>query len=441
MNSVKILSYKDFIFLLIIYIVTSKLNNNIFLSNDNIIANITSDNETEFRLAVEKLNKNEGGIIYIDTSIINIAKNSPIELSGILEGGIIGIKQKNGEYPRINFKKVRDNFVPNTISQGMITITGSNKFIKYLIIENSACYGINISGKKTTIDHVITRYNNFPGISLYNSEDTTLNYCYSYRNFGKNSFGKLGAGFAIDISTSKNVKFNYCFAWENSNNGWISFYNGNTDNSESLSFLHSAGWNNGNIDIFTGKYDYDNGKILDKNLWSIEELINSDENFENNYKNKNFNIENGKINGENAIDWITKSNGYINGYGFELGVKKISDTRIARIVVDYVVSFDNKSKGFINKNHKKCLAYFTNSVSFNNNINYDIEFNFGKWDNNWSWGEKNKAQSELTFKKPNNDNSAQKIFYSVRDQIIKTISSNTFNDNFNFDIAIKNLNE
>ena len=56
-------------------------------------------------------------------------------------------------------------------------------------------------------------------------------------------------------------------------------------------------------------------------------------------------------------------------------------------------------------------------------------------------GEKIKAQSELTFKKPNNDNSAQKIFYSVRDQIIKTISSNTFNDNFNFDIAIKNLNE
>ena len=189
------------------------------------------------------------------------------------------MKQNNDEYPRISFKKVRDNFIPNTISQGMISITGSNKFIKYLIIENSACYGINISGKKTTIDHVITRYNNFPGISLYKSEDTTLNYCYSYRNFGKNSFGELGAGFAVDLTTSKNTIFNYCFAWENSNNGWLSFYNGNTDNSESLSFLHSAGWNNGNIDVFTGKYDFDNGRILDKNLWSIEELINSDAKF------------------------------------------------------------------------------------------------------------------------------------------------------------------
>ena len=422
---------------------TSKLNNNIFLSNDNnnIITYITNDNETELREAVEKLNKIGGGIIYIDTPIINIIKNSPVELSGLLEGGIIGMKQNNDEYPRISFKKVRDNFIPNTISQGMISITGSNKFIKYLIIENSACYGINISGKKTTIDHVITRYNNFPGISLYKSEDTTLNYCYSYRNFGKNSFGELGAGFAVDLTTSKNIIFNYCFAWENSNNGWLSFYNGNTDNSESLSFLHSAGWNNGNIDVFTGKYDYDNGRILDKNLWSIEELINSDANFEKNYKNKNFNIDNGKIDGEKVIDWITKANGYIDGYGFEFGEKMINDIRVAQRKVDYTAAFDNKSKGFTNKNNKKCLASFTNNVSFNNNINYDLEYNFGKWNNNWSWGEKNKVQNELTFKKPNNENSAQKLFYSIRDQIIKTISSNTFNDNFNFDIAIKNLNE
>ena len=437
------LSYKNFLFLLIIYLASSKLNNNKFLSNDNnnILAYITNDNETELREAIEKLNTIGGGIIYIDTPIINIIKNSPIELSGLLEGGIIGMKQNNDEYPRINFKKVRDNFIPDTISQGMLSIIGSNKFIKYLIIENSACYGINISGKKTTIDHVITRYNNFPGISLYKSEDTTLNYCYSYRNLGKNSFGELGVGFAVDLTTSKNVIFNYCFAWENSNNGWLSFYNGNADNSESLSFLHSAGWNNGNIDIFTGKYDYDNGRMLDKNLWSIEELINSDENFEKNYKNKNFNIDKGKINGEKAIDWITMANGYIDGYGFEFGQKMINDIRIAQKIIDYTAAFDNKSKGFTNKNNKKCLASFTNSVSFNNNINYDLEYIFGKWNNNWSWGEKNKVQNELNFKKPNNENSAQKLFYSVRDQIIKTISSNKFNDNFNFDIAIKNLNE
>ena len=165
------------------------------------------------------------------------------------------------------------------------------------------------------------------------------------------------------------------------------------------------------------------------------------QNFEKNYKNKNFNIDNGKIDGEKVIDWITKANGYIDGYGFEFGEKMINDIRVAQRKVDYTAAFDNKSKGFTNKNNKKCLASFTNNVSFNNNINYDLEYNFGKWNNNWSWGEKNKVQNELTFKKPNNENSAQKLFYSIRDQIIKTISSNTFNDNFNFDIAIKNLNE
>ena len=432
--------YKNFFIIFLLNIISSiiSINTNV-LSEEDIIYRIKADNESEFRYAVEQLNK-IGGIIIIDTPMININIDSTIEIGGNLEGGIIGLKQINDEYPQINFKNVRDVSNPKAISKAMISITGSNKFLKYLIVENSACYGINISGKKTILEHIIARYNNFPGISLYKSEDTTLNYCYSYRNFGRNSYGELGAGFAVDLGTSINTIFNYCYAWDNSNDGLLSFYNGQVDNSESLSLFHSASWNNGNLDVFIGKYDYNNGKPLDKNLWSIQDMINSDEYFEINYKNKAFNIDNAKINGENVGEWISKANGYIDGNGFEFGTKTISKFQNSKRTGEYLVSFDNKSKGFINQNGQKGIAYFDNNVAFNNNINYQLSYNFQKWLNNWSWGDIQNNQNELTYKKPNNINSAQKLFYSIRDQIINTISSNKFNDNLSFDYAIKNLN-
>ena len=411
----------------------------LFIQDGDIIATISTDNETEFREAIKILNI-MGGIVYIDTPIISISSDVKIELSGPSAGGIIGLKQPNDEYPRIDFKKVRDNFDGKSISQGMITITGNHKFLKYLIVENSACYGINVSGKKNYLDHIITRYNNFPGISLYKAESTTLTHCYSYRNFGRFSYGQLGDGFAIDFGTSNNTIFSYCFAWDNSNDGWLSFTNGQTDYSESVSFLHCGSWNNGNINVFTGKYDYDNGKPLDKNLWSIQDLINSDENYEKNYNKKEFNIDNGKICGEDVKEWISKANGYIDGSGFEFGQKTISDIQNPKRIVDYTASFNNKDKGLTNKNNLKCRADFTNNASFNNKINYQISFNFEKWSNNWSWGNKIDDQKDLDLKKPSKINTSEKLFYSVSEQIIKIITSNKFNDDLNFDSAIKNLN-
>ena len=40
--------------------------------------------------------------------------------------------------------------------------------------------------------------------------------------------------------------------------------------------------------VFIGKYDYDNGAPLDKNLWTIREMIKYDENFASNYYKKLF---------------------------------------------------------------------------------------------------------------------------------------------------------
>ena len=117
------------------------------------IATITTDNETELLEAVKTLNKN-GGTIYIKTPVINISTKSTIKITGSTAGGLVGKKLSDGTYPRLDFKNARD---AGSSARG-ITISGTNQYIKYLIIENSGDNGIWISGANNTIDHVIARY-------------------------------------------------------------------------------------------------------------------------------------------------------------------------------------------------------------------------------------------------------------------------------------------
>ena len=71
---------------------------------------------------------------------------------------------------------------------------------------------------------------------------------------------KDGDGFTIEINSFNN-KFNYCFAWDNSKSGfnYYSFFlSQRTNTTEDFTYSHSASWNNGNMDVFSGKYDFDN---------------------------------------------------------------------------------------------------------------------------------------------------------------------------------------
>lgn len=184
---------------------------------DSTITTITSNSESALLSAVKTLNKS-GGVIYIDTAVISISSTSTIKLSGSTSGGIIGKQQSSGAYPRIDFTKARD---AGSTARGF-TISGSNQYMKYLIIENAGDNGIWVSGAKNTLDHIITRYNNDSGIQLSdNADSNTLNYCYSYRNADVNTYGANADGFAPKLGASNNV-FKYCFAWDNSDDGWDS---------------------------------------------------------------------------------------------------------------------------------------------------------------------------------------------------------------------------
>ena len=399
------------------------------------IATISSDNEQDLLNAVTQLNKS-GGIIYIDTPVINISSKSTIKLSGTIAGGITGKQQSNGQYPRIDFKKARNS---GSTARGF-TITGSNQFIQYLIIENAGDNGIWIGGSSNTIVHIITRYNNDTGIQLSNgAKSNRLNYCYSYRNVDVATYGGNADGFAPKLEASDTI-FNYCFAWDNSDDGWDS-YDNEGQVSTSVSYLHCGCWNNGNVDVFTGKYDYDNGRVLDKGLWTVQQLIESDSNFESNYNNKKFSLDKGKINNMSAASWIAKAQSEMNGNGFKFGSKYTPQSTNIKRTADYSVAFDHKTKGFDNNNSEKCTGSFTNCVSFNNHINYQLPYTFAKWSNNWSWSPKKVDQylQNQALKTPSDINAAVKSFYTVRDAIMQNCRHNMFNDKVNFDNQIKRL--
>ena len=69
-------------------------------ADDDEIATITTDDEKALLTALDTLNS-RGGTIYIDTPVITMKEKASFTIEGNFPGGIIGIRQLNGEYPRI----------------------------------------------------------------------------------------------------------------------------------------------------------------------------------------------------------------------------------------------------------------------------------------------------------------------------------------------------
>jgi hypothetical protein len=399
------------------------------LGDDDEIATITSDNENELAQAIRLLNQN-GGTIYIDTPVIHIV-NATLTFLGTVSGGIIGERQANGEYPRLSFINSK-----KSVEFSGIVFYASNKFVEYIIIEHSLTFGIEVYGHNNIFDHVISRYNSGPGF-VVSGDFNTFNYCYSYRNFNKEiRYNINGDGFRINGEIG-NV-FKYCFAWDNSNSG---FNYMRYLNSSDLSYINSGSWNNGNINVFTGRYDFDSSYPLDKNLWTIQAIIDSDKNFVSNYYNGKFNIDNAKIDQYSIDQWISIVSPRIAGEGFTFGNQNSSQSIDVKRTSLYNVAFNNRGGGFVDNYDHKYNAFFTDCVSFNNNINYRIPYTLSRWSNNWSWNSMNaeEVNGNASLKRPANTNAAQRQFYAVRNQITNAVFANMFPDDVNFDRTIRQL--
>ncbi len=401
------------------------------LVDDDEIATITSDNENELVEAIRILNKN-GGTIYIDTPIINV-RNATLTISGTVSGGIIGIRQATGEYPRITFVESTKNRALSGLA-----VFGSNKFLEYLIFEHSLTFGVEIYGNNNVLDHVISRYNSGSGFLIF-GDFNNLNYCYSYRNYDTFPFDKNADGFRINGEIS-NV-LNYCFGWDNFNSGFTYV---RALNSSDLSYLHCGSWNNGNINVFTGKYDYDSSYPLDKNISTVAEIIKSDENYVSNYYNKKFSLKNAEIEGESVAKWTSRVSPTMDGEGFTFGNYNSSQSIDVKRNSLYNVAFNNKAGGFVDNFNHRYNAFITDCVAFNNKINYKFEnYTLSKWSNNWSWNSKTKEQlrDNAKLNKPANVNAAQRQFINIRNQITNAVFANMFPDGVNFDRAIRSLSE
>lgn len=402
----------------------------------NTIATITSDSQTELANAIKTM-KTSGGTIYINTPKISLS--TALKLEGTTKGAIVGVQQSDGTYPVLDFSGLRNS---GSSSRGLtIASTASNKLIQNIIVEKSGDNGIYINGKNNTIEHVIARYNGDTGIQLSGETATgnVLRYCYAYRNCDVKTNGANADGFAPKLGAS-DTTFEYCYSWDNSDDGWDSFDKAG-DNGAKVVYKHSACWNNGNPQVFTGEYDYNNGNALDTNLWTVEQMIASDSSFASNYANKKFSTANAKINGSTVAAWLTKANTAMNGNGFKFGSKDTAQNEGVTRTADYCVAFDHKSKGFDNNNSQGCSGYISNCVSFQNNINFQLPYVFKLWTNNYSWGAitSETAKQDVTPTIVTDTTTATNKFYAVRDKIVDAVYANKFPDGVTFDSTIDSL--
>ena len=429
-------------FLNCIFIQSKFLDKSLLEENaeDEIIITIDKDDETALRDAIDIINE-KGGMIILNTPVVYITEHKVLKITGTKKAGILGLRQPSGEFPSIYLDLHSiDGVMPSPKFFSGIELYGGNKYLKNIIVERSIGSGVYIKGQNNTLDHVIARYNGYSGIQIDTEGDNNaIKNCYSYRNLCT----LLGEGTGFLVSGANNVLFENCVAFDNANYGFSSGLESN--NPKNISYSHCSSWNNGNIDVFSGKYDYDNGKALDKNIWIIEKIINHDKNFEKNYKNKNFTIPNIYINKDRKLsEYLSDIEKKAKKIGFELARENNEAiNHDAKRNIDYCVSFDHKSYGFaVNKTGLNYTLNLTNSISFNNLMNFNLpDTHYDTWANNWSWGSKNGdlTNIENTLKTPSNLEASLNLLYQIRDRIIDSLFQNKFPDSITFDIAIRGL--
>lgn len=344
----------------------------------------TVTNFTDLLSAVNSMaSVNGGGTVYINAKTIDCTSQLALKSTKGNPVNIVGVKQSDGTYPVLDFSSFRNSTIgitgPTLKASGDsnvgVRISGSYYTLENLIIEKAGDNGVQIKGanaKYNTLNNCIVRYNNDAGVQItggasYNS----MRFVYSYRNCDIYSLGGNSDGFAPKLGASTGNTFYGCYAWDNSDDGWDSFDKTDSGYTKDLVYEECACWNNGNPDVFTGKYDFEKGNALDTDLYMIELICNQDSDFASHYNKGNFslpttsfiNTSSGKI---NLSAW-TGSDYDGNPNGFKFG-SAYSDKNSVRTVKN-CLAFDHGKKGFDN-NNSAVKASFENCVSFDNGYNY-----------------------------------------------------------------------
>lgn len=350
-----------------------------------------------------------GGKVYVTGTSIACTSQIALSKANANDVSIIGVPNIDGTYPVLNFNSMRTAYtgVASSDSQVGVRISGSKYTIKNLIIEKAADNGIQIKGATAgynTIENCITRYNNDAGIQITaGANHNTIRFVYSYRNCDVYSLGGNADGFAPKLNAATGNTFYGCYAWDNSDDGWDSYDKVSTELTTDLTYQECATWNNGNPKVFTGQYDYENGKPLDTNLFLIEQITKQDSSFATNYANKAFALPTTSFITTSAgtfspANWVVNYNGNSNGFKFG---SYLTTSATVRTVIN-CLAFGHTSKGFDNNNGAS-TASFTNTVAFDNKYNYYFPpFTITGFTNvlGFSGGSSNNIPSGLTVTTP-----------------------------------------
>ncbi len=327
--------------------------------------------------AIDKAESNGGGKVYVKGTTISCTGQIALSTSNS-NVQIIGVQNSDGTYPVLDFSSFLDSYIGKSTSDSGagIRITGSKYTIKNLIIEKTPDNGIQIKGSSAgnnTVSNCIVRYCNDAGLQItQGAYSNTIEYVCSYRNCDVYTLGGNADGFAPKLAAGKGNTFYACYAWDNSDDGWDSY--DKTDGlTYDLSYEWCACWNNGNPDVFTGQYDFENGDSLDTNMLLVQLIMEKDSSFASNYKNGKFSLPTSKfiVTEEGTIapsSWTGDLNGG-NPNGFKVG--SVNTTSSCTRTMKYCLAFDHAKKGFDN-NNSAVTAYMSNCVAYDNGYNYYI---------------------------------------------------------------------
>ena len=247
---------------------------------------VTVSTYNDLRSAISKVEKAGGGKVYVKGN--KIACDWQIALSKANANvQIIGVQNADGSYPELNLSDFMAKYIGKASSDAAagVRISGSNYTLQNLIIEHAPDNGIQIKGKSAgnnKVSNCIVRYNNDAGLQVTaDAYRNTIEAVYSYRNCDVYTRGGNADGFAPKLGAGSGNTFTYCYAWDNSDDGWDSFDKAG-DVTPDITYTNCAVWNNGNSDVFTGKYDFDHKKALDENLHLVQLIKAKDGSFASN---------------------------------------------------------------------------------------------------------------------------------------------------------------
>ena len=247
---------------------------------------VTVSTYNDLRSAISKVEKAGGGKVYVKGN--KIACDGQIALSKANANvQIIGVQNADGSYPELDFSNFMAKYIGKASSDAAagVRISGSNYTLQNLIIEHAPDNGIQIKGKSTgnnKVSNCIVRYNNDAGLQVTaGAYRNTIEAVYSYRNCDVYTRGGNADILASKLGAGSGNTFTYCYAWDNSDDGWDSFDKAG-DVTPDITYTNCAVWNNGNPDVFTGKYDFDHKKALDENLHLVQLIKAKDGSFASN---------------------------------------------------------------------------------------------------------------------------------------------------------------